>query len=168
MIPKYELFSNLRIFSMPYLSSTHFLQAAHALLQFQDTSKPVYKTKNVSLNALCELYSVPVNPMKDQLKYMCQRDFKFWARRPLSRDMILYAAADVVALVPHIHNVMRKYVFFMYLCECHCLHYDTVLYFHCFYLLKRLPEILLSSRSTYRTRYLFNILISSIHMYISD
>lgn len=85
------------------------LQAAHALLQFQETGKPVYKTKNISLSSLCELYSVPVNPMKDQLKYLCHRDFKFWARRPLSREMLLYAAADVVALVPHIYNSMNKY-----------------------------------------------------------
>lgn len=83
-------------------------QAAYALLQFQDENKPVYKTKNISLNSLCELYSLPTNAMKDQLKYLCHRDFKFWARRPLSPDMTLYAAADVVALVPHIYNAMRK------------------------------------------------------------
>lgn len=83
-------------------------QAAHALLQYQETNKPVYKTKNISLSSLCEHYSVPVNPMKDQLKYLCHRDYKFWSRRPLSRDMILYAAADVVALVPHIYDSMRK------------------------------------------------------------
>ena len=44
------------------------LQAAHAVLQLQDTGKPVYKVKNVSLNALCELYNAPVNPMKEQVR----------------------------------------------------------------------------------------------------
>ena len=43
-------------------------QAAHAVLQLQETGKPVYKVKNVSLNALCELYNAPVNPMKDQVE----------------------------------------------------------------------------------------------------
>ena len=43
------------------------LQAAHAVLQLQETGKPVYKVKNVSLNALCELYNAPINPMKEQV-----------------------------------------------------------------------------------------------------
>ena len=47
--------------------SLSVLQAAHAVLQLQDTGKPVYKVKNVSLNALCELYGAPVNPMKEQV-----------------------------------------------------------------------------------------------------
>jgi len=81
-------------------------QAAHAVLQLQDTGKPVYKVKNVSLNALCELYGAPVNPMKEQVKNIYRRDQKFWARRPLTRDMICYAAADVLALVPTIYNAM--------------------------------------------------------------
>jgi exonuclease 3'-5' domain-containing protein 1 len=85
-------------------------QAAHAVLQLQDTGKPVYKVKNVSLNALCELYNAPVNPMKEQVKNIYRRDQKFWARRPLTRDMICYAAADVLALVPTIYNCMASQV----------------------------------------------------------
>ena len=85
-------------------------QAAHAVLQLQDTGKPVYKVKNVSLNALCELYNAPVNPMKEQVKNIYRRDQKFWARRPLTRDMICYAGADVLALVPTIYNAMARCV----------------------------------------------------------
>ena len=85
-------------------------QAAHAVLQLQDTGKPVYKVKNVSLNALCELYNAPVNPMKEQVKNIYRRDQKFWARRPLTRDMICYAGADVLALVPTIYNAMARWV----------------------------------------------------------
>lgn len=85
-------------------------QAAHAVLQLQDTGKPVYKVKNVSLNALCELYNAPVNPMKEQVKNIYRRDQKFWARRPLTRDMICYAAADVLALVPTIYNAMASQI----------------------------------------------------------
>ena len=97
---------NCKLLCVPTFS--HFLipQAAHAVLQLQDTGKPVYKVKNVSLNALCDLYGAPVNPMKEQVKNIYRRDQKFWARRPLSRDMICYAAADVLALVPTIYNAM--------------------------------------------------------------
>merc|ERR1719266_2317867 len=85
-------------------------QAAHAVLQLQETGKPVYKVKNVSLNALCELYNAPVNPMKEQVKNIYRRDQKFWARRPLTRDMICYAAADVLALVPTIYTAMASQI----------------------------------------------------------
>jgi exonuclease 3'-5' domain-containing protein 1 len=98
-------------------------QAAHAVLELQQTGKPVYKVKNVSLNALCEQYNAPLNPMKDQVKNIYRRDQKFWARRPLSRDMICYAAADVLALVPTIYTAMSSEIkpefmnLFLSLCE---------------------------------------------------
>lgn len=85
-------------------------QAAHAVLQLQELGKPVYKVKNVSLNALCEMYDAPVNPMKDQLKNVYRRDQRYWARRPLTRDMMLYAAADVLALVPQVYNAMTRLI----------------------------------------------------------
>ncbi|XP_055319841.1 uncharacterized protein LOC129577220 [Sitodiplosis mosellana] len=74
-------------------------QSAHALLQYQEQNKQVYKVKNVSLNTLCEIYNAPKNPMKDQLKNIYRRDQKYWSRRPLSRDMLLYAAVDVLVLI---------------------------------------------------------------------
>ncbi|CAH1112027.1 unnamed protein product [Psylliodes chrysocephalus] len=73
-------------------------QAAHAILTYQETNKPVYKAKSIALNALCEYYGAPINPMKDQLKNIYRRDQKYWSRRPLSREMILYASADVLSL----------------------------------------------------------------------
>uniref|UniRef100_A0A0A9Z4E8 Exonuclease 3'-5' domain-containing protein 1 n=1 Tax=Lygus hesperus TaxID=30085 RepID=A0A0A9Z4E8_LYGHE len=83
-------------------------QAAHAVVQLQLTGKPVYKVKNVSLNALCELYGAPINPQKEALKALYRRDQRYWARRPLTRDMLLYAAADVLSLVPQVYNAMQK------------------------------------------------------------
>ena len=53
---------------MPEIILVPNVQAAHAVLQLQDTGKPVYKVKNVSLNALCELYNAPINPMKEQVE----------------------------------------------------------------------------------------------------
>ncbi|CRL06860.1 CLUMA_CG019615, isoform A [Clunio marinus] len=74
-------------------------QSAHSVLQFQETRKQVYKIKNVSLNTLCELYNAPINPMKDQLKSANKRDQRYWAKRPLTRDMLLYAASDVLVMI---------------------------------------------------------------------
>ncbi|XP_038217387.1 egalitarian protein homolog [Zerene cesonia] len=84
-------------------------QAAHAVLQLQSQSVPVYKVKNLSLNALCELYNAPMNPMKEQLKNVYRRDQRYWARRPLTKDMIIYAASDVLSLVnPAIYAFMSS------------------------------------------------------------
>ncbi|KAH8254020.1 hypothetical protein KR032_008036 [Drosophila birchii] len=74
-------------------------QAAHAILQLQETGKQVYKAKYISLNSLCEQYNAPCNPIKDQLKQIYRRDQKFWAKRPLTREMMLYAAGDVLVLI---------------------------------------------------------------------
>ena len=83
-------------------------QAAHAVLWLQETGQPVDKVGNVSLNALCELYSAPVNPLKSFVKNIYRLDERFWARRPLTSDMVCHAAADVLALVPTIYNAMTK------------------------------------------------------------
>ncbi|XP_070065880.1 uncharacterized protein egl isoform X2 [Drosophila virilis] len=74
-------------------------QAAHAILQYQENGKQVYKAKYISLNSLCEQYNAPCNPIKDQLKQIYRRDQKFWAKRPLTREMMLYAAGDVLVLI---------------------------------------------------------------------
>ncbi|XP_045503175.1 egalitarian protein homolog [Colias croceus] len=84
-------------------------QAAHAVLQLQSQNVPVYKVKNLSLNALCEIYNAPMNPMKEQLKNVYRRDQRYWARRPLTKDMIIYAASDVLSLVnPAIYAFMSS------------------------------------------------------------
>ncbi|XP_051173987.1 egalitarian protein homolog [Leptopilina boulardi] len=85
-------------------------QAAHAILQFQETGKPVYKVKNVNLNALCELYGAPCNLLKEQLKNIYRRDQRYWSRRPLTRDMLIYASSDVLSLVPQIYNAMSRLI----------------------------------------------------------
>jgi len=82
-------------------------QAAHAVLQLQETGKAVHKVKTVSLNAMCENYELPSNPFKELVKTIYKRDQRFWARRPLTRDMILYAAYDVLPLVPNLYNTLN-------------------------------------------------------------
>jgi exonuclease 3'-5' domain-containing protein 1 len=69
------------------------------VIQYQETGKQVYKVKNVSLNTLCDMYNAPINPMKDHLKNANKRDQKFWARRPLLKEMLIYAASDVLVMI---------------------------------------------------------------------
>ncbi|KAF5294367.1 hypothetical protein FQR65_LT10820 [Abscondita terminalis] len=91
------------------LQSVFDTQAAHSVLTYQESGRAVYKAKSIALNALCEYYDAPVNPMKEQLKNIYRRDQKFWSRRPLSKEMILYASADVSSLVhENIYHPMRK------------------------------------------------------------
>ncbi|XP_053997191.1 egalitarian protein homolog [Hylaeus anthracinus] len=92
------------------LNNVFDTQAAHAVLQFQETGKPVYKVKNVNLNTLCDQYGAPCNPLKEQLKNIYRNNQKYWCRRPLSRDMLIYACSDVLSLVPHIYVAMAKLI----------------------------------------------------------
>ena len=83
-------------------------RSAHAVLQHKLTGRPVYKVKNLGLSTLCQLYEAPGNPKKEQLKSLYKRDQRYWARRPLTDDMLTYAAFDVIPLVPYIHTKMKK------------------------------------------------------------
>ncbi|KAK6621823.1 hypothetical protein RUM44_001630 [Polyplax serrata] len=85
-------------------------QSAHAVIEMQEMGKPVHKMKDVSLNTLYKTYNLPINPMKEYFKNLYKKDQKIWGRRPLSREMIIYAAADVVCLVPHLYTLMLKII----------------------------------------------------------
>jgi exonuclease 3'-5' domain-containing protein 1 len=79
----------------------------------QENGKPIHKVKNESLNALCDYYGASVNPIKDQLKAV-RKDPRFWARRPLTADMVIYAASDVLCLLPDVYLAMKRYSTFQY------------------------------------------------------
>ena len=86
-------------------------QVAHAVIQQQESGKAAYKLKSGSLNALVELYGkglLPINSKKDSMKKVYRRNPRFWAQRPLTQEMILYAAADVYVLVPDLYLDMRS------------------------------------------------------------
>ncbi|XP_074598680.1 egl_like_exo domain-containing protein [Brevipalpus obovatus] len=86
-------------------------QVAHAVLQQQNHGKPVYKSKFISLQALCESYaSVPISPRKEAMKKSYRRDQKYWNHRPLTEDMIYSTIWDVYPLVPDIYINMSKEV----------------------------------------------------------
>ncbi|XP_076172552.1 egl_like_exo domain-containing protein isoform X2 [Ptiloglossa arizonensis] len=92
------------------LNNVFDTQVAHAVLQYQETGKPVYKVKNVNLNTLCDQYGVPCNPLKEQLKNIYRNNQRYWCRRPLTRDMLIYASSDVLSLVPQIYVSMAKLI----------------------------------------------------------
>ena len=105
-------------------------QVAHSIIQQQNTGRPAYKAKYVSLNNLCELYAGPnlqSNPKKEQMKKVYRKDQKYWSHRPLTEEMIFYAAFDVYALVPEVYNSMSKSIRSEYLPLLKQLNYEAVL-----------------------------------------
>lgn len=67
----------------------HDTSAAHWVLTGQE---------NVNLNTTLENWDMPVNPSRGRIDYVSEPHY--WAKRPLTREMIHYAAGDVHHLVP--------------------------------------------------------------------
>lgn len=60
-----------------------------------------------SLNTVCTAYGAPQNPLKDKINSKLYRMMpRYWAQRPLTDEMLLYSAADVYPLVPHVYKAM--------------------------------------------------------------
>ena len=95
---------------MSYNLKYYFLmfQAAFWVIEHKNSGKPVYKVKQTTLNNLCEMYGAPINPYKEHMKNIYKKDSRFWARRPLTREMITYASSDAQNLVPTIYEAMSK------------------------------------------------------------
>lgn len=67
----------------------------------------------LKLEDICQKYSsvAKVADQKDAVKDLWVREIgDLWARRPMSDDMVQYAAGDVTALVPEVYNNMDKYI----------------------------------------------------------
>ncbi|XP_033759147.1 uncharacterized protein LOC117341406 isoform X2 [Pecten maximus] len=65
----------------------------------------------IKLEDLCQKYSsvAKVADQKDSVKDKWVREIgDLWAKRPLSEDMMQYAAGDVKAIVPEVYNTMKK------------------------------------------------------------
>ena len=111
------------------ITNTFDTQVAHSIIQQQNTGRPAYKAKYVSLNNLCELYAgvnCEANPKKDQMKKIYRKDQKYWSHRPLTEEMIFYAAFDVYALVPEVYNSMSKSIRAEYLPLLKQLNYEAI------------------------------------------
>lgn len=57
------------------------------------------------------MYGGLSNVLKEQMKSVYRRDQRYWSRRPITREMLLYAGGDVLGLVPQVYTAMNKYDF---------------------------------------------------------
>ncbi|RWS31961.1 uncharacterized protein B4U80_10550 [Leptotrombidium deliense] len=86
-------------------------QVAHSVLQQQNNNKPAYKAKLISLDSLYETYTgFSRIARKDYFKKIYKKDQKFWNHRPLTEEMICYAAFDVFSLIPSIYLTLKNAV----------------------------------------------------------
>lgn len=105
-------------------------QVAHSIIQQQNTGRPAYKAKYISLNNLCELYAgveSSNHPKKEQMKKIYRKDQKYWSHRPLTEEMIFHAAFDVYALIPDVYNSMSKAIRSEYLPLLKQLNYEAIM-----------------------------------------
>ena len=54
----------------------------------------------IGWNKLCQIYNVPSNPLKGKFHGIYLTNPQIWKQRPLTRDMMIYASADV----RHLHD----------------------------------------------------------------
>lgn len=70
-------------------------QCAHAILQYQNNEVRVNQARSLSFNKLIELFYGPLNPMKNRLLPSQMS----WKLRPLTQEMVTYAALNVLVLI---------------------------------------------------------------------
>ncbi|XP_045175352.1 uncharacterized protein LOC123536318 [Mercenaria mercenaria] len=85
-------------------------QVAHLVIEEHKGRKLPSREK---LEEICKMYSAAagVYARKDdvQLEYV-KNDGNFWAKRPLSQEMIDYASGDVAALLPEVYDNQNRYL----------------------------------------------------------
>nr|XP_054750667.1 uncharacterized protein LOC129256509 [Lytechinus pictus] len=93
------------------LTNTFDTSIAYAVLQNQCQVAGSRPRPRISFQNLCEIIGEDMDienkkDIKKKMKYIRN----FWARRPLSNDMIDYAATDVYMLVPNLYNVLDSLI----------------------------------------------------------
>lgn len=68
--PRFVFFFSLSLRLLP--------QAAHCVLQLQDTGRAIHKVKTITLNAMCENYNLPSNPFKGETLSSVYSPFFFY------------------------------------------------------------------------------------------
>ncbi|XP_006811736.1 uncharacterized protein LOC102809105 [Saccoglossus kowalevskii] len=81
------------------------------------------RQNNPGINLICELFGGHFNQVNEDIKWKMVHDNYYWSYRPMSKQMIEYAAADVFALLPQVYHNMRRELdprwesMFMHLCQ---------------------------------------------------
>lgn len=85
-------------------------RVAHYLIVNQGVSlkKIPRRLPAIGFNELCSKYGANLNIQKDEMKNVYKCTPSYWMNRPLTKDMIAYAALDVASLVPQIFFTMLK------------------------------------------------------------
>ncbi|XP_014676793.1 PREDICTED: uncharacterized protein LOC106816686 [Priapulus caudatus] len=81
-------------------------QVAYALVQEQCGGEPANEQPRISLGNLCVEYGAAHNGSKDVVKLLMKRNKRYWCHRPLTRQMIEYASADVLVL-PKLYEELK-------------------------------------------------------------
>lgn len=91
------------------------IKSAHTILQYQNHMKFLENgEQTIPLERLCEIYGAPANPLKDHLVKLLRTDKSYWTIRPLSPDMLLFAASNVLVLVNEkLYKKMAGYNYFI-------------------------------------------------------
>ncbi|KAL3859216.1 hypothetical protein ACJMK2_009445 [Sinanodonta woodiana] len=85
-------------------------QVAHLVIAEHKGRRLPYRLK---LAELCSTYSdtAKVYEAKEDVKIeWCKRENDYWAKRPLTQEMIEYASGDVTALIPDVFEKQKKYL----------------------------------------------------------
>ncbi|KAF7278972.1 hypothetical protein GWI33_007781 [Rhynchophorus ferrugineus] len=86
------------------LKNVFDIQLAHNILMKQING---VRQRPEGLNTILDYYGIPKNLLKDKIKDIYKKDQKYWAKRPLTEEMMLYAAADVKSLTdPRLYKKM--------------------------------------------------------------
>ncbi|KAL3859215.1 hypothetical protein ACJMK2_009444 [Sinanodonta woodiana] len=85
-------------------------QVAHLVIAEHKGRRLPYRLK---LAELCSTYSdtAKVYDAKDDVKIeLCKNENNYWAKRPLTQEMIDYASGDVTALIPDVFEKQKRYL----------------------------------------------------------
>ncbi|XP_053384106.1 uncharacterized protein LOC123535732 isoform X2 [Mercenaria mercenaria] len=92
------------------LTSTKIIKVAHLVIQEHEGRKLPAREK---LADICKMYSenAEVYEGKEDVKLEWSKlAGNFWAKRPMTKEMLDYASADVTALIPEVYETQNRYI----------------------------------------------------------
>lgn len=93
-----------------HLENVFDTQVAHLVIEEHKGKKLPSRKK---LQEICQLYSKNASAFegKEDVKLEWSKiEGDFWAKRPMTEDMIAYASGDVTALIPEVYETQKRYI----------------------------------------------------------